>query len=94
MQTFKITHSGINGPWPNRAAYYNFSMTVLQPRFPRADSVLQKLWIIDTLAYEIDQNVTGHITVETPSCMNDNRFSFGLYVFDQEIATIIKLTYS
>jgi len=55
--------------------------------------MMQKRWILDTLTNEID-DVSSHIIIYTPTLMDCNRFLFDLDVFNQEMATLVKLIYN
>jgi len=83
------------GPWTNKKKYYQFSLLILDPRFPRSYLMSQTSWVKDKLTFEIDPDCSRLVEIGWPTLLAKlNLYSVGIYVYDQEIATMIKLAYS
>jgi hypothetical protein len=97
-QAFKITYQGDLGPWTDKKQYHQFSLLVLDPQFPsnRSIGVKYKIeWVKDKLAFDIDSRCLHLVDIQWPSFLETSQtYTFGIYVYDHEIATMIKLAYS
>lgn len=94
-QAFKISHYGTHGPWPDKEAYHCFSLVVLDPRFPKEGLDLQQNWIKDIFSFNIAPECSQVVHVSYPEFIQSiDKFTVGIYVYDHEIATMIKLAYS
>ena len=95
-QAFKIINQNTYGPSKTCAQYDEYTMQVVYaPGFPRLDSEMQKAFITAYLEDEITLDIETHIMITPPGHLDYTEMrSFGLFVFDHEISTLIKLKYS
>lgn len=95
-KTFRIVNQNCYGPSKTCEEYMQFTIEVLGKGFPLLDSKQQKDYISFVLEKELPLEFDEiDILIQPPGHLNfHNPFSFGLFVFDKELSTIIKLMYS
>lgn len=92
-QAFKIHYKGEAGPWKDALGFTTFCFTVLDPSFPGSNIRRQKEWIYDRIVDDVGNEAVNNIMISDPDYVS-GYFNVGIHVYDQEVATMIKLTYS
>lgn len=94
-QAFKIHYKGEAGPWADTKGFTTFCFTVLDPDFPRSNIRKQKEWIYNQIVEDIGDLAYNRLMIGDPEfLMRSQIYNVGVHVYDQEVATMIKLAYS